>query len=108
MAIYNLKKRLLVFDSGREAKITGLCIGVTPDLQLGEIYSPNIIDYSENGASKKDEDKIVNPLRLSYEELDELIDLQIRLCLDAKKKLKSFFKAEGAGRNEKRPQISQP
>lgn len=79
----DIKKRVLVFSSGRQLKLYGGSIAIGKSLEIGEGYAPNILSCV-SGEADKGAMVVSNPYRLTAEELQELADFNIRMWMDLK------------------------
>ncbi|NLR68533.1 hypothetical protein HGH92_29785 [Chitinophaga varians] len=82
-----IKKRILSFMSGKKVKLFGICIGISPSLEIGECYVPNVFSH-KNNVDGESPIGIGNPSNLSKDELMELADYNIRLWLDFKENIR--------------------
>jgi len=85
-----IKKRILIFNSGKQVKLYGNSIAIAKSMELSEGYAPNILGYGEMRDKEKPVAIVHNPHNLSTEELQELADYNIRLWLDFKDAVRAF------------------
>ncbi|QJB34926.1 hypothetical protein HF324_27780 [Chitinophaga oryzae] len=83
----DLKKRVLSFVSGKKIKLFGICIGISPSLEIGECYVPNVFSL-ENWPGKEKPSAVNNPNNLTADELMELADYNIRLWVELKENIR--------------------
>lgn len=84
-----IKKRVLYLSTGKQIKLYGTCIGIGKSMEIGECYAPNILSpYGESANEISKE--ILNPHKLTKEEIMELADLNIRLWVDLKENIRKF------------------
>ena len=94
----DFKRRTLHLSTGKQIKLFGNSIAIGRSLEIGEGSAPNIfsvIDQQvEDPASEKTGAKtstaIINPYRLTPEELQEIADYNIRLWMDLKDNIRKY------------------
>lgn len=82
------KRKNLLLSTGKQCKLYGTSIGISKTLEIGEGFVPNIFSRMDGPAEK--EPSIVNPHRLTSEELHEIADYNIRLWLDLKENIRKY------------------
>ncbi len=83
-----LKRRTIIFSSGKQIRLFGNSVGISKTLEIGEGYNPNILgsNYEEN---EGDAPALVNnPHKLSQEEIMELADYMMQLWLQLKENIR--------------------
>ena len=101
----DIKRRNLLFSSGKQVKLFGNSIAISKSGEIGEGYAPNLFSFfeqvQENKPTIENTDKahaskgktttgVANPYNLTAEELAELADFNIRLWLDFKDNLRRY------------------
>lgn len=101
----DIKRRNLLFSSGKQVKLFGNSIAISKSGEIGEGYAPNLFSFFEQVLESKptieNTDKahaskgktvtgVANPYNLTAEELAELADFNIRLWLDFKDNLRKY------------------
>ena len=84
-----IRKRVLSFISGKKIKLFGICVAISPSLEIGECYVPNVFAQGKSLANEKPA-TISNPNNLTRDELMELADYNIRLWLDLKDNIRKY------------------
>lgn len=79
-----MKRRTILFSSGRQLKLFGNSIGIGKTLEIGESYTPNILSANPVDVSEEDPTTVHNPHRLTREEIMELADFMMHLWLQLK------------------------
>lgn len=79
----DLKKRVLTFSTGKLIKLYGNSIAIGRSMEVGEGYAPNIFAYQHPQGTDKTA-SVLNPHKLTPDELLELADFNIRLWMDFK------------------------
>ncbi len=80
----DFKRRTLVLGTGKQVKLFGSRFAISKTLEIGEGYAPNIFSFTAEQTEDRTVSKILNPHRLSVEEMMELADYNIRLWMDLK------------------------
>lgn len=78
-----IKKRVLSFNNGKQVKLYGNSIAIAKSMEISEGYAPNILGFLPPQGEDKSS-TVLNPHKLTVDELQELADLNIRLWLDFK------------------------
>ncbi len=78
------KRKTLLLSTGKQLKLFGTSLGVSKSLEIGEGYAPNIFSYLDDPAEVKGSATILNPYKLTGDELQEIADYNIRLWMDLK------------------------
>ena len=101
----DIKRRNLLFSSGKQVKLFGNSVAISKSGEIGEGYAPNLFSFFEQvqedkpttegtGTGQTSKGKTVigvaNPFSLTAEELAELADFNIRLWLDFKDNLRKY------------------
>lgn len=79
----DIKKRILTLSSGRNIKLYGNSIAINKSLELSEGYTPNILSLHTDGSGEKAA-VVMNPLKLTADEIQEIADYNIRLWMELK------------------------
>ena len=84
----DLKKRLLTLSTGKQIKLYGNSIAINKSLELSEGYAPNILSFNSEGPSEKSTPSVLNPHKLTTDEIQELADYNILLWMQLKDNLR--------------------
>ena len=79
----DIKKRILTLSSGRNIKLYGNSIAINKSLELSEGYSPNILGLNTDGSGEKAA-SVLNHLKFTADEIQEIADYNIRLWMELK------------------------
>ncbi|WP_029274627.1 hypothetical protein [Pedobacter borealis] len=79
----DIKKRILTLSSGRNIKLYGNSIAINKSLELSEGYAPNVLGLQIDGIGEK-ASIVLNPLKLTADEIQEIADYNIRLWMQLK------------------------
>lgn len=79
-----LKRRTLILTSGKQIKLYGNSVAISPTREIGEGSAPNIFSEAPAQPGDKTIPKISNPYQLTVDELHELADFNIQLWMDLK------------------------
>ena len=77
------KRRTLTLSSGKQIKLYGNSMAISPSREIGEGSAPNIFFEAPDHSADKSA-KISNPYQLTAEEIQELADFNIQLWMDLK------------------------
>jgi hypothetical protein len=80
----NIKRKTLQLSTGKQIKLYGNSIAIGKTLELGEGYAPNIFSVSQEPGLEKSSPAVINPHKLTAEELMEIADYNIRLWMELK------------------------
>lgn len=89
----DFKKRTLFLNTGKQIKLFGNSIAIGKSLEIGEGYAPNLFSFIEQQQADKSSPAVLNPHKLTPEELHEIADYNIRLWMD----LKDNIRKHGVG-----------
>ena len=78
------KRKTFLLSTGKQIKLFGNSIAIGKSLEIGEGYAPNIFSGTTDQASEQSTITVVNPHKLTTEEIMELADYNIRLWMDLK------------------------
>jgi hypothetical protein len=84
------KRKTLLLSSGKQLKLYGNSIAIGKSLEIGEGYRPNIYGYNEERPAGNSLAPVLNPFRLTREELLELADYNIQLWMDLKRNIYKY------------------
>lgn len=79
-----MKRRTILFSTGRQLKLFGNSIGIGKTLEIGESYIPNILSTNPGDPLEEEASMVHNPHRLTREEVMELADYMMSLWLQLK------------------------
>lgn len=83
-----MKRRTILFSTGKQIKLFGNSIGIGKTLEIGEGYMPNILSAGTEGDPEDETAMVNNPHKLSREEIMELADFMMQLWLQLKENLR--------------------
>jgi len=83
-----MKRRTILFSTGKQIKLFGNSIGIGKTLEVGEVYMPNILSANLEVAASDDTLMVNNPHKLSREEVMELADFMMGLWLQLKENIR--------------------
>jgi hypothetical protein len=86
----DLKRRTLCLSSGKQVKLFGNSIAISKTLEIGEGFVPNILSLVEEQPENKIPGGLVNPHRLTVDELHELAEFNIQLWMEFKAGLRRY------------------
>ena len=78
------KRKTFLLSTGKQIKLFGNSVAIAKSLEIGEGYAPNIFSGAIDQASEQSTITVVNPHKLTIEEIMELADYNIRLWMDLK------------------------
>lgn len=84
------KRKTLSLSSGKQIKLYGSSIAIGKSREIGEGYRPNIYSYNEEQPAGNSPVAVLNPFRLTREELLELADYNIQLWMDLKRNIYKY------------------
>lgn len=83
-----MKRRTIMFSTGKQIKMFGNSIGIGRTLEIGEGYMPNILSISLEDGANDSPNMVHNPHKLSREEVMELADFMMMLWLQLKENIR--------------------
>lgn len=83
-----MKRRTLLFSTGKQVKLFGNSVGIGRTLEIGEGYMPNILSASMEDDAHEESPLVHNPHKLSREEVMELADFMMMLWLQLKENIR--------------------
>ncbi|MBX2924757.1 MAG: hypothetical protein KF746_21325 [Chitinophagaceae bacterium] len=83
-----MKRRTVLFSTGKQMKLFGNSIGIGKTLEVGEGYIPNILSANMEEDAGDDVSMVHNPHKLSREEVMELADFMMMLWLQLKENIR--------------------
>ncbi|MBX3253339.1 MAG: hypothetical protein KF862_04280 [Chitinophagaceae bacterium] len=83
-----MKRRTLLFSTGKQVKLFGNSVGIGRTLEIGEGYMPNILSASMEDDAHEELSMVHNPHKLSREEVMELADFMMMLWLQLKENIR--------------------
>jgi hypothetical protein len=86
----DFKRRTCYLSTGKQIKLFGNSIAIGKYLEIGEGYAPNIFSCSPAESAEKATVEVVNPYKLTTEEMMELADYNIRLWMDLKDSIRKY------------------
>jgi hypothetical protein len=84
------KRKKLMLSTGRQIKLFGNSMAISPNLEIGEGYAPNIFSNISDQETDKSTSIVSNPHKLTVEDLQELADYNIRLWLELKDNIRKY------------------
>ena len=86
----DLKRKNLQLSSGKQIKLFGNSVAIGKSLEIGEGCAPNLLSIIERQPENDIPAGILNPHRLTVDELMELADFNIQLWMDLKASLRKY------------------
>ncbi len=86
----DFKRRTLILNTGKQIKLFGNSVAIGKSLELGEGYAPNIFSSGQQQPEDKSTPAVMNPHKLTPEELLEIADYNIRLWMDFKDNIRKY------------------
>lgn len=83
-----MKRRTILFSTGKQIKLFGNSIGIGKTLEIGESYMPNILSAGVEDSANDGIAMVHNPHKLSREEIMELADFMMQLWLQLKENIR--------------------
>lgn len=83
------KRQTFQLSTGKQIKLHGNSFFISKSLEIGEGFVPNIYSLFEEQSDGKSSTSVSNPHKLTWEELQELADYNIRLWLDLKDSIRN-------------------
>lgn len=80
----DIKKRILTLSTGKQIRLYGNSIAINKSLELSEGYAPNILSLHSDNQSEKSTPAVLNPHKLTPDEIQEFADYNIRLWMELK------------------------
>lgn len=84
------KRRKLMLSTGKQIKLFGNSMAISPNLEIGEGYAPNVFSGTFDQEGDKSTLSVSNPHKLTPEDLQELADYNIRLWMELKDNLRKY------------------
>ena len=84
-----LKRKTLTLSSGKQIRLYGNSLGISRSLEIGEGYAPNILSGGNEQPGNTSEE-VINPYKLTSDELMEIADFNIQLWMDLKANIRKF------------------
>jgi hypothetical protein len=84
-----LKRKVLTLSSGKQIRLYGNSVAISRSLEIGEGYAPNILS-GNNEQPGNTSTGVINPYKLTPDELMELADFNIQLWMDLKANIRRF------------------
>jgi hypothetical protein len=84
------KRKKLMLSTGKQIKLFGNSMAISPSLEIGEGYAPNIFSSISDQEADKSASTVSNPHKLTTEDLQELADYNIRLWLQLKDNIRKY------------------
>lgn len=82
----DLKKRVLTLSTGKKIELFGNSLAIGKTLEIAEGYAPNVLARLQ----AQDKPAVSNPHKLTAEEIHEIADLNIRLWIELKDKVRQY------------------
>lgn len=101
-----LKRQTFQFSTGKQIKINGTGIGITRCLEVGEV-TPTLFCLNDGKIDGKSVNEISNPFNLTKEELLELADFLIKVCMDFKDSVRKYDLTNPKVFNKETSQVSE-
>jgi hypothetical protein len=85
-----IKRRTLIFSTGKQVKLFGNSVGIGRTLEVGEGYAPNLLAAAGTVSTADNLPPVNNPHGLTPEEIMELADHMMGLWLQLKENIRRY------------------
>ena len=72
-----IKSNTLLLTSGRQIKLRGGTLSISPTLEIGDAYTTGVFNFNSESKYHPELNKISNPYNLTAEEIHEIGDYMI-------------------------------
>jgi hypothetical protein len=98
-----VKRKILLLSSGKQIKLTGTGLAIAKNLNISEGYIPYVFSCAEEQKDNVTDTIILNPHKLTADEIHDMADYNIQLWMDLKANIRKYgtndpriFSAESA------------
>ncbi len=85
-----IKRKTLLLNSGKQIKLTGTGLAIAKNLNVSEGYVPYVFSCTEEQKDNNTGTIILNPHKLTEDEIHDLADYNIQLWMDLKANIRKY------------------
>src|SRR5450432_2460721 len=85
-----IKRKMLYLSSGKQIKLTGTGLAIAKNLNVSEGYVPYVFSCAEDQKDNTTGSIILNPHKLTADEIYDMADYNIQLWMDLKANIRKY------------------
>ncbi len=85
-----IKRKTLLLSSGKQVKLTGTGLAIAKNLNVSEGYVPYVFSCAEEQKENNTVPIILNPHKLTADEIYDMADYNIQLWMDLKANIRKY------------------
>ena len=85
-----IKRKTLLLSSGKQIKLTGTGLSIAKNLHVSEGYVPYVFSCEQEQRENNTGSIILNPHKLSADEIYDMADYNIQLWMDLKANIRKY------------------
>ncbi len=85
-----IKRKMLHLSSGKQIKLTGTGLAIAKNLNVSEGYVPYVFSCAEGTKENNAGSIILNPHKLTADEIYDMADYNIQLWMDLKANIRKY------------------
>jgi hypothetical protein len=85
-----IKRKTLLLSSGKQIKLTGTGLAIAKNLNVSEGYVPYLFSCVEEQRENNSGSIILNPHKLTADEIYDMADFNIQLWMDLKASIRKY------------------
>jgi hypothetical protein len=85
-----IKRKMLLLSSGKQIKLTGTGLAIAKNLNVSEGYVPYVFSCAEEQKEDVQGSVILNPHKLTSDEIYDMADYNIQLWMDLKANIRKY------------------
>ncbi len=85
-----IKRKMLLLSSGKQIKLTGTGLAIAKNLNISEGYVPYVFSCAEEQKENNVGSIILNPYKLTADEIYDIADYNIQLWMDLKSNIRKY------------------
>jgi hypothetical protein len=85
-----IKRKMLLLSSGKQIKLTGTGLAIAKNLNVSEGYVPYVFSSAEEQKENAPGSIILNPHKLTSDEIYDMADYNIQLWMDLKANIRKY------------------
>jgi hypothetical protein len=86
----DIKRKMLLLSSGKQIKLTGTGLAIAKNLNVSEGYVPYVFSCAEEQKENNIGSIILNPHKLTADEIYDMADYNIQLWMDLKTNIRKY------------------
>ena len=86
----DIKRKMLLLSSGKQIKLTGTGLAIAKNLNVSEGYVPYVFSCAEEQKENNIGSIILNPHKLTADEIYDMADYNIQLWMDLKSNIRKY------------------